>query len=154
MATRKKISLNPDFKEFIALLNSEGVRYLLLGGYAVNYYGYHRFTGDIDFWIATDVDNARKVSAALQRFGFSAPAVKPETFIEPGKVHMFGVPPARVDLLTAPSGVTFDDCYARRVNISLDGVPVPLISLADLRANKLASGRDKDQADLKRLPHP
>ena len=67
---------------------------------------------------------------------------------------MFGVPPARVDLLTAPSGVTFKECYARRANISLDGVPVPLISLADLRANKLASGRDKDQADLKRLPHP
>jgi hypothetical protein len=152
MATRKKISLNPDFKEFIELLNSEGVRYLLLGGYAVNYYGYHRFTGDIDFWIATDLDNARRVSASLQRFGFSAGAVKPETFTEPGKVHMFGHPPVRVDLLTAPSGVTFDDCYARRVNVTLDGVPVPLISLADLRANKLASGRDKDKLDVKRLP--
>lgn len=152
MATRKKISLNPDFKEFIELLNSEGVRYLLLGGYAVNYYGYHRFTGDIDFWIATDLDNARRVSGALQRFGFSAAAVKPETFTEPGKVHMFGHPPVRVDWLTAPSGVTFEECYVRRLDIILEGVPEPLISLAALRANKLASGRDKDRADLKQLP--
>ena len=105
MATRKTISLDPNFKEFIALLNSEGVRYLLLGGYAVNYYGYHRFTGEIDFWIAVDSENANRVSKALQQFGFSADAVRPALFMEPNRVHMFGRVPVRVDLLTGPSGV-------------------------------------------------
>lgn len=152
MATPKKISLDPDFREFIRLLNSEGVRYLLLGGYAVNYHGHHRFTGDIDFWIATDVDNASRVSRALQRFGFSPASVKPELFTEPVKVHMFGIKPVRVDLLTGPSGVDFEECYTRRVVDVLDGVEVSIIGLADLRRNKLASGRDKDLLDLKQLP--
>lgn len=152
MATRRKISLDPDFKEFIALLNSEGVKYLLLGGYAVNYHGHHRFTGDIDFWIAIDPENAGRVSKALQGFGFSAASVRPELFTEPGKVHMFGIKPVRVDLLTGPSGVDFNDCYARRIVDTLDGVELSIISLSDLRRNKLASGREKDLLDLKRLP--
>lgn len=152
MATPARISLDPNFREFIELLNSEKVRYLLLGGYAVNYYGHHRFTADIDFWIAIDAENSRRVSAALQRHGFAAHAVRPEQFIEPGKVHMFGVKPVRVDLLTGPSGVDFDDCYSRRIIDVIDGVEVSIINLADLRRNKLASGRDKDAADLKKLP--
>jgi hypothetical protein len=154
MAMRAKISLDPNFREFIALLNSEGVRYLLLGGYAVNYHGHHRFTGDIDFWIAIDAENARRVSAALQRFGFSATSVRPEQFMEPNRAHMFGNKPVRVDLLTGPSGVEFEACYARRIVDTLDGVELSIISLADLRQNKLASGRDKDLMDLKALPEP
>lgn len=152
MATRKKISLDPNFKDFIELLNSERVRYLLVGGYAVNYYGYHRFTADIDLWIATDAENSQRVSQALQGFGFAPENVKPTQFVEIGKVHMFGVQPVRIDLLTGPSGVNFEECYARRTVDTLDGVNVSIISLADLRRNKTASGRDKDQADLKRLP--
>ncbi len=96
MATRKKISLDPNFREFIELLNREKVRYLLLGGYAVNYYGYHRFTADIDFWIAIDAENRSRVASALQAFGFSPTAVEPQRFSEAGKVHMFGVKPVRV----------------------------------------------------------
>jgi hypothetical protein len=149
---RAKISLDPNFREFIALLNSEGVRYLLLGGYAVNYHGHHRFTGDIDFWIAIDAENARRVSAAPQRFGFTPASVRPEQFMEPNRAHMFGNKPVRVDLLTGPSGVEFEACYARRIVDTLDGVELSIISLADLRQNKLASGRDKDLMDLKGLP--
>jgi hypothetical protein len=152
MATQRRISLDPDFKDFIASLNSEGVRYLLLGGYAVNFHGHHRFTADIDFWIATDPDNAGRVSRALQRFGFAADSVKPDQFTQPGLVHMFGAKPVRIDLLTGPSGVDFEQCYARRVVATFDGVEVSIIGLADLRANKLASGRDKDLIDLKKLP--
>jgi Nucleotidyl transferase AbiEii toxin, Type IV TA system len=151
MATSKTPKLDPDFKEFIALLNSEGVRYLLLGGYAVNLYGHHRATGDIDFWIAIDAQNAQRVSKALQRFGFSPGSVKPEAFMEPNKVHMFGRSPTRVDLLSGPSGVEFDQCYARRISFNIDGVLVPVISLDDLLANKLASGRAKDLADVEVL---
>jgi hypothetical protein len=152
MATPKKVSLDPNFKEFIELLNSEGVKYLLLGGYAVNFHGHHRFTADIDFWISPEEENSRRLSKALQRFGFSADAVKPEQFVEKGKVHMFGIKPVRIDLLTGPSGVEFDDCYQRRVQGVLDGAEVSVISLDDLRRNKSASGRDKDLLDLKKLP--
>jgi len=152
MATRKKVSLDPNFRDFIESMNSQGVRFLLLGGYAVNFHGYHRFTADIDFWIAIDAANAERVAAALRSFGFSDNATRPESFMVPGKVHMFGRPPVRIDLLTGPSGVEFEACYARRVTATLDGVEVPVIGLADLRANKAASGRDKDLIDLKKLP--
>lgn len=147
-----RISLDPNFKEFLELLNSAGVKYLLLGGYAVNFHGYHRFTGDLDVWIAVSPDNSQRVSEALQTFGFPATRVPPSLFLEMGKIFMFGRVPVRIDLLTNPSGVEFDGCHARRIEADLDGVRVPVISLEDLKANKLASGRGKDLLDLKHLP--
>jgi hypothetical protein len=148
-----KASLYPDFKEFLRSLNSAGARYLILGGYAVNYHGYQRATGDLDIWIAVDAQNALTVSKVLQGFGgFSAAAVAPEMFLEKGKIFRFGRVPVRVDLLTDPSGIDFDECYRRKLDVELDGVPVPMISLSDLRMNKKASGRYKDLADLENLP--
>jgi hypothetical protein len=145
-------NLHPDFKEFLTLLNSEGVKYILLGGYAVNYHGYQRFTGDMDVWVSTARDNAVRLSRALERFGFPPTHVAPSRFQEQGQVFQMGRVPVRIDILTAPSGVEFDKCYARRVSTKLDGVPVAVISLEDLRVNKMASARTKDLADLEQLP--
>src|SRR3982751_3306467 len=72
------ILLPPDFREFLQLLNSHNVRYLLIGGYAVGYYGYPRATADMDIWVATDVDNVGKALAALAEFGFTE--VDPKVF--------------------------------------------------------------------------
>jgi hypothetical protein len=145
-------SLNRQFKELLNSLNSAGARYLLLGGYAVNYYGYHRNTKDIDIWIAVSGDNPQRVSRALQNFGFAAASVPPGNFMIKGGMHTFGREPFRVDILSDPAGVDFEACYGRRVEGRIDGVPVPLISLGDLRKNKRASGRPKDIADLDGLP--
>jgi predicted nucleotidyltransferase len=147
-----RASLDPNFREFLKLLNSAGVRYLLLGGYAVNYYGYHRATEDIDVWIQVAPENAKRVSRALQQFGFAPQSVPPELFEQRGKIFMFGRKPWRVDLLTNASGVDFEDCWERRVVTELGGVQVSLIGLEDLKANKRASGRDKDIGDLANLP--
>jgi hypothetical protein len=152
MATPKKIKLNKYFKEFIELLNSHGVEYLLLGGYAVNYYGHHRSTGDIDFWFATKRENAEKLVRILEIWGFERGTVTEDDLLRPHFNHMFGVPPFRIDLLSGPTGVEFDACYARRIVDEIDGIQLPVISLDDLRGNKLASGRDKDIIDLKHLP--
>jgi predicted nucleotidyltransferase len=147
-----KVDLFPDFREFLASLNSAGVKYLVLGGYAVIHYGYRRATRDLDVWIATDPDNARKVSAALQEFAFSASEVPPKLFQQKGKIFMFGREPARIDLLTDPSAIDFDESYARRNTVVWDGIRVPLISFEDLKRNKAGSGREKDLADLRNLP--
>jgi hypothetical protein len=147
------VNLDPDFKEFLRSLTCAGVRFLVLGGYAVIHYGYGRVTGDLDVWIAIDPDNAGRVSLALQSFGgFPSSAVKPSIFTKRGKIFVFGRKPLRIDILTAPSGVEFDDCYARRLEVDWDGVTVPLIALKDLRVNKQSSGRHKDLADLSHLP--
>jgi len=146
-----KANLFPDFKELFELLNSARVKYLVLGGYAVIHYGYRRATDDLDIWISPDRDNAEKVSQALQGFGFSAGKVKPSMFVDKGSVFIIGREPTRIDLLTQPSGIDFETCYARRNTVEWDGVPIPLVSLEDLRANKQASGREKDLADMKGL---
>lgn len=148
-----KVDLFPDFKALLGLLNSAGVRYLVLGGYAVNHYGYHRATDDLDIWIAIDPENAKRVSEVLQEFGdFPAAAVKPSMFQQKAKVFIFGREPVRVDILTSPDAVDFEASYARRNVVVWDGVRVPLIGFEDLRANKSASGRAKDIADLENLP--
>src|SRR5512142_2141053 len=143
-----KANLYPDFRELLESLNSAGVRYLVLGGYAVNHYGYRRATDDLDIWIALDPENAEKVSTVLQQFaGFPASRVKPSMFRAKGKIFMFGREPVRVDILTDPSGLDFETSHARRNVIDWDGVQVPLVSFEDLKANKSASGRAKDLAD-------
>jgi hypothetical protein len=148
-----KVDLFPDFRLFLESLNSAKVRYMVVGGYAVIYYGYRRSTDDLDVWVALDPENARLVSDVLQSFGgFPASQVPPDLFVTKGKVFIFGREPARIDVLTSPSGVDFDVSYARRNEVNWDGVTVPLISFEDLKRNKSASGRAKDLADLENLP--
>ncbi len=143
------IQLPPDFKEFLRLLNSSRVEYLVIGGYAVNYYGFSRATADLDVWIAIGPENAERMANALHEFGF--PNVSAELFLERRKVIRMGVPPVRVEILTSISGVNFTECYAARLESEIDGVPVKLIRLEDLKKNKRAAGRLKDQLDLENL---
>ena len=146
------IRLPPDFKEFLKLLNSGGVEYLLVGGYAVGYYGYPRATGDLDIWVALRADNADKIVAALRQFGFDLPELAPELFMAEERIVRMGVPPFRLEILTTISGVRFEECYASRVETIIDSTAVKVIDLASLKANKQASGRPKDLLDLKHLP--
>ena len=143
------ILLPPDFKEFLKLLNSHEVAYLLIGGYAVNYHGYARATADMDIWVGIDPGNAEKAAAVLREFGFSQ--ATPALFAEPGKVVRMGVPPIRIEVLTSASGVDFAACFEHRERVELDDVPVNLIRLADLKLNKKACGRLKNLADLEQL---
>ncbi|PDV97901.1 nucleotidyltransferase [Candidatus Chloroploca asiatica] len=146
------LQLPPDFKEFLQLLNDNEVEYLLVGGYAVAYYGYPRATGDIDFWLAVDPNNAARMVAVLDAFGFGSSGTTPDVFLQDDNIVQMGVPPMRIDLFTTLSGVTFADCFARRVQDVIDGIAVNIISLEDLKANKQASGRLKDLNDLSQLP--
>lgn len=146
MATTR---LPPDFKEFLRLLISNEVEYLVIGGYAVNYYGYARATADLDIWIAVNPTNAKRIARVLREFGFRD--AKPDLFLSPDKIIRMGVPPVRLEILTSISGVEFDACYGHRQRVDLDGILVDLISIDDLKANKRASGRLKDRLDLDQL---
>jgi len=146
------IHLPPDFKEFLKLLNAHQVEYLLIGGYAVGYHGYPRSTVDMDIWIAMHLDNADRIVAVLKEFGFDPPELSPELFLKEWQIIRLGVPPVRIEIATTISGVNFSECYADRVSDILDGVEVNLISLKHIKANKQASGRHQDLADLENLP--
>jgi hypothetical protein len=144
--------LPSDFKEFLQLLNIHNVRYLLIGGYAVGYHGYPRATIDMDVWIAIHPDNAQRIVTALKAFGFDLPEVEETIFLQKDKVIRMGVPPMRLELLTSISGVEFEVCFNERIEDTIDGVPVNVISLERLKQNKKASGRYKDLNDLEHLP--
>ena len=145
------IRLHPDFREFLKLLNAVRVEYLLIGGYAVGYYGYARTTLDMDIWIALKPGNANKMMRVMSRFGFPAGSVDVSAFLDKSRSLRLGLPPVRLEIMTDISGVKFDACYARRRRVTVDGIKINLIALEDLRRNKLASGRHKDLDDMEHL---
>lgn len=145
------IRLPQDFKEFLELLNSKEIEYLVVGGHAVAYHGHMRNTLDMDVWVAMSPQNADLLVEALREFGFDVPNLSADLFVTEHKIVQMGVPPHRIDILTTISGVDFEDCYARRVIAKFDEIEVNLLSLDDLKTNKRASGRLKDLDDLEKL---
>ncbi len=142
--------LPEDFRDFLKLLNKHQVEYLLIGGYAVFYHGYPRATEDIDFWVAINPDNAQRLVHVMRDFGLSH--ATSDLFLREHQVTRIGFKPYRVEILTTISGVEFATCYVRRVVDTIDGIQVNIISLEDLKQNKRASGRLKDQDDVQNLP--
>jgi hypothetical protein len=143
--------LNQDFKEFIQSLNDNQVNYLVIGGYAVALHGYPRYTKDIDIWIEMTQENAVNTIKALEQFGFGSLDIQLDDFMKPDSVIQLGYPPSRIDLITTPDGVNFANCYAVKIEVSIDNVTVNFIDLENLRLNKKASGRLQDLADLENL---
>ena len=147
-----KFELHPDFKDFLKLLNSHQVKYLLVGGYAVGYYGYPRATGDMDVWIEISESNAEKLENVFRDFQMSQEAISKDLFLKKETIIRMGIPPVRLEVITDASGVNFSDCYSRKQVIEIDGIPINFISLQDLKTNKKAVGRYKDLEDLEHLP--
>lgn len=145
------MKMSADFKDFLKLLNHKNIEYLLVGGYAVVYYGYVRDTGDMDIWVKTTPDNAMLVAEALDEFGYASKEKTLPYLTQAGKILRMGMPPFRLEISTEIDGVEFHDCYANRTILDFEGFPISLISLPDLIKNKEASGRLKDLADVEEL---
>ena len=145
------IQLPQDFKEFLQLLNSKKIEYLVVGGYAVAFHGHPRATGDIDIWIAISKNNAHKTVEALKEFGFNTPDLKENLFLEEGKNIRMGNEPLCIEILTSIDGVDFNDCYKNKNKINISNTAINFISLPDLKKNKKASGRLQDLADIENL---
>lgn len=148
-------TLNEDFKEFVALLNSNRLEHVIVGGYALAAYGHPRYTGDLDFWIGTNPVNAKQILNALDQFGFGALGIGLEDLTTPDRAVQLGFPPRRIDLLTSIDGVAFAPAFARRVavnvDVDVDGQSLSFISLDDFKTKKRTTGRHKDWADLDAL---
>lgn len=142
------LQLADDFKEFLKLLNANNVEYLLIGGYAVSYYGFVRATADMDVWIRMSEQNADSMVKVLVEYGFSVPQLSQELFLKERNVVRMGNSPLRLEIQLTISGCHFDDCYRRRKQVIFDGVPVWIIDKADLLLNKKAAGRPKDLLDV------
>jgi hypothetical protein len=143
--------LNQDFREFIGLLNENGVKYLIVGGYAVAYHGYPRYTKDIDLWIWLDRENAERAVDTLKEFGFASLDIQVEDFLDPENVIQLGYPPARIDLLTDLSALEFEVCYSKREEVTIEDTTINFIDADSLIKTKLATNRPQDLIDAEKL---
>lgn len=138
-------------RELLAVLHSNGVEFLVVGGHAVAFHGRPRLTEDLDLFVRPDVANGERIIAALHRFGFGALELSAADFQADDRVIPLGRAPNRVDLLTRLYGVEFADAWNRRVAARLDDAKVWMISRDDLIRNKRATGRTQDLADAEFL---
>jgi predicted nucleotidyltransferase len=149
-----KRQLTPEFREFMECLNRDGVEYLLVGEFTVNFYGHHRFTENIEFWIAaTDANFQRLLGAIREFFDGYLPGLDMQ-FLKDNESLYLGRVPDKIEVFQKASGLIFSEAYPRGRSAMLEGIPVKIISISDLRLNKATSGRHKDLADLENLPQP
>ena len=140
-----------DFKDFIELLNQRNVDYMIVDAHALAFHGRPRHTGDLDIWIKPSNENADKLVAVLDDFGFGSLGLTKSDFLKENYVTQLGYPPLRIDILNAISGVEFDDAYSNKVAGNIDDLNVNFISIAEFIQNKEASGRKKDLGDIAAL---
>jgi hypothetical protein len=118
---------------------------------AVGYHGYPRFTADMDVWVDPGSANLKRLTRALESFGFGSSDIAKLDFHDSEKIVKIGTEPYRIDLLMSIPGVRFDRCVKNCVRITIQGICVPVIGLADLKKNKKATGRPQDIVDLNHL---
>ena len=143
--------LNEDYKDMLHTLSDEKVRFLLVGAYALAAHGYPRATMDIDIWVMPSPQNADAVLRALRRFGAPLHNLTKEDLQKDGTIFQIGVAPRRIDLITAASGLQFEEVYRRSLSVNIERIEIHIPLIDDLIQNKRASGRTKDLADAEAL---
>lgn len=145
------MKISPDLREFIELLNSHEVEFLIVGAHALAFHGLPRYTKDVDFFVATNRRTAEAHARVVDALGFGSTGLKADDFLSPDSVIQLGIEPHRIDLLTGLSGIGWTEAWETRVTGRLDDLAVSFLSRESYIKNKLASGRPQDLADVARL---
>ncbi len=145
------MELSQDYEELFKILNEYKVKYLVVGGYAVMYYTYPRFTKDMDIWVLPEVDNAERVFYALKKFGAPLRGVSKEDFMDKKLIFQIGVAPIRIDILMDIGGLDFQKAWKHKKKVKYGNVYINIIGLDELILAKQKAGRDIDLFDIKAL---
>lgn len=140
-----------DFEELFECLTRHGVRFVVVGAHALAHHAKPRYTKDLDVFVGPNEENASRIVAALEEFGFAGLGISASDFVRPGRIVQLGTPPNRIDLMTSIDGVTFEEAWDSRVEGRYGGRSVPFIGYDALVRNKTASARAQDLADLEIL---
>jgi predicted nucleotidyltransferase len=143
--------LNEDYKEMLQLLLEEHVDFMIVGAYALGTHGYPRATGDIDIWVKPNNINSKKLYKALARFGAPLGQIQIDEFSTEGIIFQIGVIPRRIDIITKIDGVTYEEADEDKIIVEIEGLKIPVISLEKFIRYKMATGREKDELDIKTL---
>ena len=144
-------TLNRDFLDFISFLERRRVDYVIVGGYAVGFHGFPRYTGNIAFLIRRSEENAERLVEVMKDFGFGEMRVEACDFLRPNFIVEMGREPRKIQVLTDIDGVDFDECRASSLTYPCEGLNISFIGLEALLRNKVASGRPKDLIDVEAL---
>ena len=142
------MDLHPDFYDLLAEFVRCGVRFVLLGGYAVGIHVKPRATKDLDLLVSGEDDNLSRVATTLTAFGAPAGVIDAARNMKPTEIVYLGVPPVRIDILRQADGLDTEQTIQRAEHVALGELVIPVISLDDLIANKRAAGRPQDLADV------
>jgi hypothetical protein len=145
------MEVQKDFKELLELFNGHKVEYIVVGSYALAFHGAPRFTGDIDIFVHSSPENAQRILSALADFGFSSLNLSIDDFHKPNSVVQLGHPPVRIDIMTSITGVTWEEAEKGKQNGLYGSITVYFLGRKQYLANKRATGRKKDMADLEAL---
>ena len=145
------MKIQEDFKELLELFNKHKVEYVIVGAYALAFYGCPRYTGDLDLLVKPDPDNAKKIIEAIKEFGFESLNLGIKDFSSPEKVIQLGVPPIRIDLITSLTGLTWEQVASHKVKGEYGDIPVYFIGKTEFIINKKSLGRHKDLADIESI---
>jgi hypothetical protein len=143
--------MNRDFRDLLAEFNVQGVEYLVVGAHALAAHGHVRATKDLDVWVRPDAENAKRVLKALKEYGTPLHDLSEADLATQGTVFQIGVPPLRIDVITAIDGVGFDEAWSARLQTKFADQPAAVLSRDHLIRNKRAAGRTQDLADVEWL---
>lgn len=145
--------MSNDYREFLKLLSCHKVKYVIVGAHAVVAHSRPRATGDLDVFVEISKENAEKIVTVLKEFGFGSSDLKVDDFCKPGFVIQLGYEPNRIDILTSITGVTWAESWNNKTRgiFGSSNIPVYFIGKKQLIKNKMATGRDQDLVDVKRL---
>ncbi len=145
------MEVQEDFRRLLELFNAHSVEHVIVGGYALAFHGAPRFTGDLDLYVRPTCENAERILTALAEFGFGSLNLTVEDFSTPGRVVQLGVAPVRVDIVTSLDGVSWEEAWTGRSEGDYGDLPVFFVGRKEFVANKRATGRQRDLADLEAL---
>jgi hypothetical protein len=145
------MEVQPDFRDLLDFFNRHVVEYVIVGAYALAFHGAPRSTGDIDIFLKPSPDNSKRVLAVLEDFGFGSLGLREEDFLSADRIIQLGVVPVRVDLLLSITGVSWEEAEAGRIAAKYGDVSVWFLGRKEFVANKRATGRKKDLADLEAI---
>ena len=143
--------MNRDFRDLLAEFNAHGVEFLVVGAHALAAHGCVRATKDLDVWIRPEAANAARTIAEICAFGAPLHDLTEADLTTPGVTFQIGVPPLRIDILTAITGVAFDEAWDARMETRFADQPAAVLSREHLLKNKRAAGRKQDMADVEWL---
>ena len=144
---RSTIPISKDFREFAELLEKNAVKYLIIGGFAVNFHGYPRYTKDIDIWIMVENSNIKNLLKSLDQFGFGGLGLTENDFLNEDNIIQLGYEPNRIDLLVSVEGLDFGSAYNNKIETEIEGILLNFLSIDDLIEAKKTSARPQDLAD-------